>query len=224
MENSEIILNFENKIKALEANLALANARCEQFSQAYDMLVHQMQELLRNRFGKKSERFVDPEHPQQDLFENLGETFAKAEASGKALDDITIPAHKRKKVKSKKEVLRRVVIIPLSEEEKRCGCGACKNIIRYEIKNILNYQPGVFEIIEQRREVAACPQGCNGEIVTAPAPLHVLPKTKITGEFLAFLATGKTDDRQPLYHLEKNWLNVMGSIARDKAWPVGSLN
>lgn len=203
MENSEIILNFENKIKALEANLALANARCEQFSQAYDMLVHQMQELLRNRFGKKSERFVDPEHPQQDLFENLGETFAKAEASGNALDDITIPAHKRKKVKSKKEVLRRVVIIPLSEEEKRCGCGACKNIIRYEIKNILNYQPEVFEIIEQRREVAACPQGCNGEIVTAPAPLHVLPKTKITEEFLAFLATSKTDDRQPLYHLEK---------------------
>jgi transposase len=51
--------------------------------------------------------------------------------------------------------------------------------------------------------VAACPKGCDGGIITAPAPLHVLPKVKATEEFLSFLVVSKLDDRQPLYHLEK---------------------
>ncbi len=61
----------------------------------------------------------------------------------------------------------------------------------------------MFEILEQRREVVACPKGCDKAIVTAPVPAHVLPKAKVTEEFLAFLITSKLDDRQPLYHLEK---------------------
>ena len=36
-----------------------------------------------------------------------------------------------------------------------------------------------------------------------PAPLHILPKTKATEEFLSFLVVSKLEDRQPLYHLEK---------------------
>ncbi|HLB41309.1 MAG: hypothetical protein A3F13_03040 [Gammaproteobacteria bacterium RIFCSPHIGHO2_12_FULL_40_19] len=64
-------------------------------------------------------------------------------------------------------------------------------------------QKAVFEIIEQRREVVACSKGCDGQIKTAPAPLHVLPKIKATEEFLSFLVVSKLEDRQPLYHLEK---------------------
>jgi transposase len=58
-------------------------------------------------------------------------------------------------------------------------------------------------MIEQRREVAVCSKGCDGSIVTAPAPKQVLPKVKVTEEFLSFLVVSKLDDRQPLYHLEK---------------------
>jgi transposase len=211
VEISEIIQNYENKInyfeeknKALEAALDLANKRCEQFSQAYDALTHQLRELLRHRFGKKSERFIDPEHPQQDLFQDLKKTFSDAEAEGNAIEEgTTIPEPKRKKSKTKKELPRRVVIIPLTEEAKKCACGKDKKIIRYETKEMLHYVPAIFEIIEQRREIAACADGCDGEIVTAPAPLHVLPKIKATEEFLAFLPVSKLDDRQPLYHLEK---------------------
>src|SRR3990167_7945446 len=68
---------------------------------------------------------------------------------------------------------------------------------------MLHHQAAVYEIIEQRREVVACQRGCEGEIITAAAPLHVLPKVKATEEFLSFLIVSKLDDRQPLYHLEK---------------------
>lgn len=91
------------------------------------------------------------------------------------------------------------------------ACGACKTVIRYETKQLIHHVPAVFEIVEQRREVAACPKGCDGEMVTAPAPLHVLPKTGATEEFLSFLIVSKLEDRQPLYHLEKQ-LNTRHGI------------
>lgn len=61
----EIIKHQSNKIQALEEqNLAyqldinIYQKRCEQYMQAYDQLQHQLKELIRNRFGKKSERFI----------------------------------------------------------------------------------------------------------------------------------------------------------------------
>lgn len=76
-------------------------------------------------------------------------------------------------------------------------------MIRYETKELLHYQPCVIEIVEQRREVVACQKGCDNQIVTAPAPKQILPKTKATEAFLSFLVVSKLDDRQPLYHLER---------------------
>ena len=122
----------------------------------------------------------------------------------KVIKTPVFPAHTRKKKKKiNKEVPRRIVIIPLPDADKICSCGACKNIIRHETKEMLHYQAAVFEIVEQRREVAACPKGCDGSIITAPAPLQILPKIKATEELLSFLVVSKLDDRQPLYHLEK---------------------
>jgi transposase len=211
MDFAEIIKQQNDHIQ----NLILANQnlqtelnnyqkRCEHYAQAYDHLHHQMQELLRNRFGKKSERFIDPENPQQSLFDdNL--KFSEADQAGDTIqDEIKISAHSRKKnKKSDKELPVRSVIIPVDEKDKQCPCGHCKEVIRYEIKKLIHYQPPVHEIIEQRREVVACSQGCDGQIMTAPAPKHILPKTKATEEFLAFIVSSKVDDRQPLYHVEK---------------------
>ena len=131
--------------------------------------------------------------------------FANAEAKGDLIEDeVQVGAHTRKKKKkSEKDLPRRIEIIPVSEKDKQCACGCQKKVIRYERKEILNYQPAVFEIIEQRREMVACEKGCDGEIMTAPAPLQVLPKISVSESFLSFLVVSKLDDRQPLYHLEK---------------------
>ena len=210
MNTAEIIQSQSVKIQFLEAELInnkneLENykKRCDQYMQAYDSLQHQVKELLRNRFGKKSERFIDPEHHQMSLFDH-NEKFSTADAAGDLItqDEITIPAHTRKKKSVDiKPMPRRIEIIPLSEAERTCACGACKTIIRYEPKEMIDYHPAVLEILEQRREVGVCPKGCDGSIITAAAPLHILPKIKATEEFLSFLVVSKLEDRQPLYHL-----------------------
>lgn len=194
----EIIKKQEEKILQLEM-------RCEQYAQAYDSLLSQIKELQRHRFGKKSERYIDPENPQLSLIENNKNKFAIADAAASNIEDDTpVAAYVRKKKhKNKKDLPVRIEIIRVTDEQKQCTCGKCKQVIRYETKHMVHHQKAVHEIIEQRREVVACTNGCDGEIVTAPAPLHILPKVKATEEFLAFLVVSKLDDRQPLYHLEK---------------------
>lgn len=205
-DSSDRILFLEEEIALLKSTLTTYQKRCEQYVQAYDSLKNQLSELLRHRFGKKSERFMDPENHQLDFLRDNAAIFAAAEAAGEAIPDeeISMPLKAAKKKKhAAKELPRRIEIIPLSEADKTCACGACKTVIRYETKELLHYQPAIFEMIEQRREVAACPKGCDGEMITALAPLHILPKAKVTEAFLSFLVVTKLDDRQPLYHLEK---------------------
>lgn len=201
-------LRYQIEVTTYQAELMTYQQRCEQYAQAYDSLQHQVKELLRYRFGQKSERHVDPEDPQGSLFGNNAELFATADAVGDQeetqQDTIPVAAHSRqKKTSATKELPRRIEVIPVLESDKQCACGACKIVIRYETKELLHHQPAVFEIIEQRREVVACPKGCDDSIQTAPAPLTVLPKVKATEELLSFLVVSKLEDRQPLYHLEK---------------------
>lgn len=235
MNTAEILQAKDNKIHFLESKLIdqqneLDNykKRCDQYMQAYDSLQHQVKELLRNRFGKKSERFIDPEHPQMSLFDS-NEKFVSAEAAGDLIteEEITVASHKRKKkTKGNKELPRRIEIIPLSDADKICSCGACKKIINHEVKEMIDYQPAVFEIVEQRREVGVCPKGCDGSIITAASPLHILPKTKATEAFLSFLVVSKLEDRQPLYHLEKQLSARFGVDCSRQAmanWVIGMM-
>ncbi len=211
-EPGQKIQLYEEKIHDLEAELNTYRKRCEQYAQAYQILQHQINELRRHRFGKKPERFIDPEHPQLSLLQDNTRIFSEAEKKGEPINDETIerPNSQKKTKKSEKELPRRIEIIPVCESDKTCTCGSCKTVIRYETKESFHYQPPVHEIIVQKREVVACPKGCDGQIVTAPTPKHILPKVKATEEFLAFLIVSKLEDRQPLYHLEKQLYSRYG--------------
>ena len=187
-----------------EQNIKIVNltAQVEEYRQAYDRLQHQLKDLLRNRFGSKSERFVDPENPQGDLFTEDGVPLIEVTEED---ETTTIPPHSRRK-KQKKDTSkypRTIEIIPVDEADRTCHCGCEKTIIRYEMKELYDYRPAVFSVIEQRREVVACAKGCDASIKTAPAPLHILPKIKATESLLAYIIIAKLHDRQPLYHLEK---------------------
>jgi transposase len=202
----EEITQLAQEINNLKAENALLAARNQQYLQAYEYLQEQLAALKRKIFGKSSERYLDPENKQPSLLEDNSAVFADADTNGEQTTEtiMQVAAHTRKaKVKTNKELPRRIEIIALPDADKQCACGACKTIIKYESKELINYQPSIFEIVEQRREVAACPNGCDKSIITAPAPLQILPKIKATEEFLSFLVISKLDDRQPLYHLER---------------------
>ena len=68
----------------------------------------------------------------------------------------------------------------------------------------------MYEIIEERKEVVACKQHCEGSTQTAKAPKRFLPKTGVTESFIANIIVSKFDDRQPLYHPERRLKSRFG--------------
>jgi len=201
IENSDAISKLIAENTAKNIQIENLTKQVEEYRQAYDRLQHQLKDLLRNRFGSTSERFIDPENPQGDLFTEEGIPLVEATED----EATTVPSHTRRKKKKvdTSKYPRTIEIITVEDEDRLCSCGCEKTIIRYETKELYDYRPAVFSVIEQRREVVACTKGCDASIKTAPAPLHILPKIKATESLLAHIVVAKLHDRQPLYHLEK---------------------
>lgn len=196
-------LNYKTESEITIQNL---EKRLEQYRLAYEQMQHQINELARHRFGSKSERFNDEASGQLVLpFFNDSQ---KAPLDLPSETPTTVAAHTRSHQKKKHEYPRVIEIIPVSDADKQCVCGCQKTVIRYEIKELFDYQPAIPRKIEQRREVVACQKGCEGSVMTAPAPKHILPKVRATEALLAHLVVTKLHDRQPLYHLEKYHFDI----------------
>ena len=107
--------------------------------ESYDFLQSQLDALKRMIFGSKSERFIDPESKQPSLLDD--QDFSEVDAAGAEIPENLIqvaPHSRKKKVNPHKSLPRRKVIITLTEAEMLCECGACKDVIRTEVKEIIN--------------------------------------------------------------------------------------
>ena len=199
----------------LEQERLLSQEKIALIQFEYDRVIEAYKQAQRARFGRKAERFVDDPPDQIGLFDTSkrsekNEATESDDSSPIAPptdpEDIETITYIRKKSKANvnSEIPTREVIIAVPEAERRCGCGQQKEVIRYETSQRLNYQPAVFEMIIEKREICACRKGCEGSVVTAKKPTQILPKCKATESLLSYIAVSKVLDRQPLYHLEKS--------------------
>jgi transposase len=217
MSNAEKQLHIE--VEKITKERDLFQLKFKHSEEAYAQLLFQFKQMQRHIFGQRSERYIDPNDPQHSLnFSTEDEHEADSDlASNKDYAEqanvTSIAAHQRRKNAKKvfAENLPRVeVIIPVAAHDLLCRCGCQKKVIKHEQHERLNYIPPVYEVIIEKREVVACPKGCRGEMKTAPKPKHILPKAKFTESVLAHIIVSKLDDRQPYYHLEKQFKNRAG--------------
>lgn len=219
---------FEEKIAVLETenqdlktDVQTLKTELQLYKEEYDQLLQKYAQAIRDRFGKKSERFVDSantDFEQLPLFPTTDSTdVAVSTDSGNPGDIETITYTRKKKGTQSPDIANiptREIIIPVPEADRLCVCGCQKEIIGYEVRQRLNFQPAIFELLIEKREKRACRKGCgqnedeikngNRAVVTAPAPNHILSKCKASESLLAYIAVSKVLDRQPLYHLEKS--------------------
>lgn len=170
---------------------------------------HQLEKLLRHRFGQRADR-LDPDNP--GLF-----TKEEVEAILKALHPEATPpevekvAYEREKPKKgghgRQEIpanlprVREVVDVP--EAEKTCGvCATEKVKIREEVSEQLEYRPASLYAKQTVRPVYACPKECEGQMAMAPAPLLPIPKCLAGPGLLAQIAVSKYGDHLPLNRQE----------------------
>ena len=165
-----------------------------------DALIAQHMLDMRARFGRKTERFVDAESPQENLFPNLeSEDPTTKDTAPEDIENIVytggqgLPSDSKKrrgprKPRDKSGIPIRENLIPVPEAERICSCcGKEKEVMGHESRERLNYQPAVFELVIDKREKMACRHGCEKQLVTAPLSPSMLPKCKATASLLAIM-------------------------------------
>lgn len=159
---------------------------------AQQRIIHfqeQIQWLLHQRFGRRSEKYVDPK--QLSLF-NEAEQLADATPEPEHAAPVTVQPHQRRRGKRAPlpaHFPRRRVEHDLSEAEKICGC--CGETLQRiaEVKSEqLEIIPATVAVIEHIRFKYAC-HHCQDQVKTAPQPPQMIPKSIASPSLLAYVIT-----------------------------------
>jgi len=192
----QIILDLLSTVKAHE--------------QRIERLKHQLQQLQRYQFGRKSERVA----LEQLLFQYAGldteavaaeEPVEEAREAEPQFEPETSP--KRKKNGHGRSALpehlpRHRVEYPLAEAECRCqSCGETLEKIGEEVTQQLEYQPASFHVVEHVRIKYACKR-CEGNVVVSEMPPQPIDKGLPGPGLLAHVLVSKYADHLPLHRLE----------------------
>ena len=183
-------------------------------------LQHQLEQLLRHRFGRKTER-VDP--AQLLLFAQ--EILAQAEPAPTP-DPSPEPAPRSAPVRSASpknghgrkplpaSLPRRPVVHDVPPERLPCPeCGTLRQQIGVEVREQLEYIPATLVVLEHRRPKYACP-GCKAHVVIAERFAEPIEKGLPGPGLMAHVATSKYADHLPLYRQEGIYQRLGVDISR----------
>lgn len=178
-------------------------------------------ELKRQMYGRRRERFDDPQ--QRKLFDVDGHESSDAaagdgssESPPQPADAATEPADsppppkKKKKRRSGRRPFpaqfpRLRVEHKLGDQELPCPCcGKLRKIIGEEVSERLDYVPGHYQVVQDVRFKYACEdEDCEKHVATAPKPPQPIEKGAATAGLLADIAVSKFTDHLPTYRKEE---------------------
>ncbi len=165
---------------------------------------HFVEQLLRSRYGPRSER-VDPN--QLSMFD-AGDSDDSAPvpiSPVEAPNPLLVREHLRRgggRGRLPDHLPREVVDHDLAEVEKLCPCcGESRQRIGCETSEQLEFVPAVLKVIEHRRWKYAC-RRCEEQVIIAPVPDKPIAKGLPGPGLLSSIVVGKYADHLPLYRLE----------------------
>ncbi len=174
---------------------------------------HQLAQLLRYRYGQRSDRM----HSEQLVLWALGEEKPVPKSSD---EDEGEPTGKRRRRRGHgrrplpKDLPRKRVVHDVGAEEKVCPhCEVEKNRIGEETSEQLDYVPASFYVIEHVHPKYACPL-CQQGVVQGVKPMQPIEKGIPGPGLLAHVVTSKFADHLPLYRLEGIFSRYGVDIAR----------
>jgi len=174
------------------------------------MLQHQVDQLLRRVYGRRSEKL----DPRQLLFDPMVMEVLQQPEAQRAEEAVQTPApEERQPLKTHRhhpgripipEHLERVeILLDIPEEEKICPeTGKPLKEIGVESSEKLEYRPGKFIVNVYKRPKYASPDSmASGEVgvITAPMPDHPIEKCKADIGLLSQIIVSKFADHLPLY-------------------------
>jgi len=179
------------------------NARIEE---SYSQVKEQLDWLLRQLFGKKSERIISDSNDEQLEFEGFS-----VETSTPPNTPSSDSKTRRKPVRNGKDTIKlppnlpvHTVVIDIPEEDKICKeTGLPLEKIGEEVTHKLAHIPGSYFIKEIIRPKYANPLQEEQGILCAELPSTIFPKCRADDSFLADIIVKKFGDHLPLYRISE---------------------
>ena len=128
---TDIEITLLKQLEAITQERDLLLKKCHQSEQAYTLLMDQLKQMLRHRFGQKSERYIDPNNPQLPLIEGvsaepLNDLDAPQQDEPELPDNVVDINTKKQRKKSQQgfagHLPRTEVVIRVKEHDKTCQC------------------------------------------------------------------------------------------------------
>ena len=173
---------------------------------------HQLERLLRQRFGRSSEK-IDPDQLllfAADILAEPDATQATEPRPSPAEDAPPTPAlaakprrkgHGRKPLPAHLE--RRRVVHDVPADELTCpDCGACRQAFGEEIREQLDYIPASLVVVQYIRPKYAC-KACQANVIIADRLPEPIEKGLPGPGLLARVIVSKYADHLPLYRQER---------------------
>lgn len=190
--------NLPNDPAALQRMVAGLLEKLESQEQRLRQMQHWLEQLLRQRYGHKSERL---DENQLFLFavEMAGTGQELSPEPPSAAPKPKPEGHGRQRLPQSLE--RRRVVYDLANDERQCPqCQKELQHIGEEISERLEYVPASLYVIEEVCHKYACAKGCT--VVTAEKPAAPIDKGLPGPGLLAHVTVSKYGDHLPLYRQE----------------------
>lgn len=213
-------INTQNLLQHLESVVAEQSKLLQDKDDAINKLQLEneelrtkLQQLLHERYGKKSEKVPDEVLPVLDeavVTPEEAAVIAESEAA------ISVPAHERNKPKRKPlptELPREIIRHELPVDKQVCSCGHQLHIIGEDKYEKLDYIPAQVKVVEHICVKYGC-RACEVGITKAPAPVDFLPKSIAAPGLLSHVILSKYEDHCPLYRQERIWQRIGVDIPR----------
>jgi len=216
-EQAPYSANSQDKIIAYQALIAQKDAHIEQLTAKLEStqrqlttLQHQMEQMIRRLYGRKSEQL----NPNQMMFDSIIlESIEQNVAQTPAADLPVLPQVAKTKKPSQHhgrvpipEHLERVeILLDIPEEQKTCPeTGEPLKVITIEISEKLEYRPGKLIVNVYKRPQYALPEKADSfaSVIAAAMPEHPIAKCKADVGLIAYLIVSKFVDHLPLYRLD----------------------
>jgi transposase len=176
----------------------------DQLQRELSQTKHFVEQLLRSRYGPRSER-VDPN--QMSMFD-AGESDDSAPGPNPIPEEVAslvVREHHRRgggRNRLPDHLPREIVDHDLADADKTCPCcGETRQRIGCETSEQLEFVPAVLKVIEHRRWKYAC-RRCEEQVAIAPVPNKPIAKGLPGPGLLSSVVVSKYADHLPLYRLE----------------------
>jgi len=181
-------------------------------------LQHQLEQLLRWRYGQKREK-VDE---NQMFFEALAMVSAGSSPApetdpvppaGAPTEAPAAPRRGHGRGRLPANLPRKRIVYDVPEEQRHCPhCAKSLHRIGEEVSERLEYVPATLSVIEEVCPKYVCPNGCT--VVTAPKPFAPIEKGLPGPGLLAHVVVSKYGDHLPLARQEGMFLRQGVELAR----------